>query len=321
MNLQLRPLRFTFLARQPVHFPPGKAANVIRGALGHTLRSASCTPECPGAATCPFRSDCAYARLFEPTTPGQGPSGLTDWPRPFVLRAAHLDGLTFPPGAHFSLDINLFDLHPHAPLHLIRALSQLADTGLGPGRGSVELTAVAIVSETDEPLQHLFENGKFQPFADLATVSITLNPSPAPIHTVTLDFLTPTEIKGISPYATSIPFGTLFARLRDRISNLRRLYGAGPLDVDYRQLGDLANQITVHSANIHHDRIHRFSTRHQQSHQLSGFRGQVTYSGDLGSLLPYVQAANWTGVGKHTVWGNGRVLALANPAQSPSQSA
>ncbi len=317
MNFQLRPLRFTFLARQPVHFPPGKAANVIRGALGLNLRRTSCTPECPGAASCPFRADCAYARLFEPQTPDEGPSGLADWPRPFVLRAAHLDGQTIAPGQEFSLDVNLFDLHPLAPLHLIRALSQLVDSGLGPGRGSVELNAVAILSQTVLPLQPVFENGKFQPVANLATVSIPLNPPSVSIKTVTLQFLTPTEIKGIPPHSRSIPFGPLFARLRDRISNLRRLYGAGPLDVDYRQLGDLANKVTVQSANIHHNRIERFSTRNQQSHQLSGFRGQITYSGEITPFVPYLTLAHWTGVGKHTVWGNGHISITSHPENDP----
>jgi hypothetical protein len=309
MTFDLRPLQLTFVARQAVHFPPGKAANVLRGALGVTLRRTSCTPECPGADSCPFRADCAYARLFEPTTPGEGPSGLADWPRPFVLRAAHLDGQTIAPGQTFSLGVNLFDLHPHAPLHLIRALSQLVESGLGPGRGAVELTGVAIRSATGEPLQCLFESGKFQPAPSLATLSLSLEPPAVPLHSVTVHFLTPTEIKGIPPRAKAVPFGPLFARLRDRISNLRRLYGAGPLDIDYRHLGVVANQVTVQSTAIRHNHIERFSTRHQQSHQLGGFLGQITYAGDLTSFLPYLQVAHWTGVGRHTVWGNGHFSA------------
>ncbi|MCX6602433.1 MAG: CRISPR system precrRNA processing endoribonuclease RAMP protein Cas6 [Acidobacteria bacterium] len=312
MNLQLRPLRFTFLARQPVHFPPGKAANVIRGALGHTLRSSSCTPECPGAATCPFRSDCAYARLFEPTTPGQGPSGLTDWPRPFVLRAAHLDGLTVPPGTNFSLDINLFDLHPHAPLHLIRALSQLADTGLGPGRGSVLLTSVAVLSADSHPSQTLYQANQFLPLTEMETLTLSLLPPVEPFTSLQIKFASPTELKGVPHHPTTIPFAPLFARVRDRLSNLRRLYGDGPLDIDYRQLGDLATSVTCTSTVLHHASVDRFSSRRQTTHSLSGFLGHATYQGNMTPFIPYLQAAFWSGVGKHTVWGNGKIELFVN---------
>src|SRR5205807_1265049 len=40
---------------------------------------------------------------------GSGPSGLADWPRPFVLRPAHLDGTTFEPDEPFWLGIHLFE--------------------------------------------------------------------------------------------------------------------------------------------------------------------------------------------------------------------
>lgn len=305
MTFELRPLLLTFRASQAVHFPPGKAANVLRGALGTTLRRTSCTPECQGATICPFRQDCAYARLFEPTTTGEGPSGLMDWPRPFVLRAAHLDGQTLTPGQEFSLGVNLFDLHPHAPLHLVRALSQLIDTGLGPSRGSVELTEVSICSLLDQPVQHLYSHGRFIPASDLAKLAIPLEPPANPVTSVTLHFRTPTEIKGVPPHGTTIPFGPLFARLRDRISNLRRLYGAGALDIAYRQLGDLAHQVTVESSKLRHSRVERFSTKNQQTHQLGGILGEITYTGNLTPFVPYLHLAHWTGVGKHTVWGNG----------------
>ena len=83
------------------------------------------TPACRyGIASCP------YARMFEPSTLGNGPSGLADWPRPFVFRAAHLDGCTVAPGAPFSFDLNLFDVKSPAIAYLVLAFSQLAQEGL-----------------------------------------------------------------------------------------------------------------------------------------------------------------------------------------------
>ena len=57
MTFELIPLRLDFTARDALYFPPGKAANILRGAFGIALRR------------------------------GAGPSGLADRPRPFVFRA------------------------------------------------------------------------------------------------------------------------------------------------------------------------------------------------------------------------------------------
>jgi hypothetical protein len=38
VHFRLYPLRFSFLAREAVHFPPGKSANLLRGAFGTILR-------------------------------------------------------------------------------------------------------------------------------------------------------------------------------------------------------------------------------------------------------------------------------------------
>ena len=77
--------RFRFRALDRVFFPPHKSGNVFRGAFGALLRETA-PPE-------------VYRSLFEPRSgPGNTPSGLADWPRPFLLRTAHLDGMSYLPG-------------------------------------------------------------------------------------------------------------------------------------------------------------------------------------------------------------------------------
>lgn len=43
------------------------------------------------------------------------------------------------------------------------------------------------------------------------------------------------------------------------------------------------------------------------SHPLGGVTGWVEYEGELGEFLPYLRAATYTGVGRQTVWGHGRL--------------
>ena len=56
-----------------------------------------------------------------------------------LAKLAHLDGLTIQPGESFYLDAHVFDLHEPALEYFRAALVQLADQGLGPGRGRAEL--------------------------------------------------------------------------------------------------------------------------------------------------------------------------------------
>src|SRR5439155_23877316 len=71
---------FHFRAAGAVHFPKGKSSNVLRGSFGRLLRDTAPPP--------------VYARLFEPGKAlGKGPSELSDWLRPVLFRASHLDDL------------------------------------------------------------------------------------------------------------------------------------------------------------------------------------------------------------------------------------
>ena len=269
--------------------------NVLRGALGSVLRKIACVPECPGhdgrdVRECERRIDCAYARIFEPAAQGAGPartgpSGLSDWPRPFVLRAAHLDHQTIAPGQSFWFDMNLFEMRYPILDYFERAFRRLASEGLGPGRGRADLLSV----ERLEP------------------ISISLQaPQAEPGH-IRVTFQTPTELKKGDELIAQPDFGVLFARARDRVSTLRSLYGEGPLEIDFQALGERASAVRMTRCKIRSLATQRRSSRTGQSHGIGGFVGSAEYQGQLGEFLPILQAARWTGVGRHCVWGNGEL--------------
>lgn len=276
--------RFHFRAAERVHFPRGKSANLVRGAFGTVLRE-SVTPA-------------DYARLFEPgTVLGSGPSGLKDWPRPFVFRVAHLDGLTVPPLGSFYLDVHVFDLRAPVLPQFRAAFAQLALRGIGPGRGRTELERV-------EQLD-LDEHGVDIDEVPGPPSAMRFDPEPAAHHRVLVHFLTPTELKSDGTRAERPVFPILFARLRDRISTLRALYGAGPLDVDFFGLGLRAGAVRLNWYNLVRERSSRKSGRTGQVHPLGGFTGEAEYEGELAEFLPWLRAARWVGVGRQTVWGKG----------------
>jgi hypothetical protein len=53
--------------------------------------------------------------------------------------------------------------------------------------------------------------------------------------------------------------------------------------------------------------VERRSRGTGQRHGIGGWIGFAEYAGDLAEFLPYLEAAAWTGVGRHCTWGNGQI--------------
>jgi hypothetical protein len=297
----LYPLRFEFVAKEPLYFPPGKAANIFRGALGVIFRRTACALHCPGVRACAKRDSCLYARIFEPRANAEGPSGLADRPRPFVFRARNLDGATIGPGAAFHFDLNLFLMEQSALECFVSAFAAIAEEGLGPRRGKAELQRVTcgnvIVYDTECKARSLAP----QPVTlDLTTTAIARD-------RVRVEFLSPTELKHENRIAGRPEFPILFGRIRDRVSTLSRLYGAGNLDVDYVGTNERAARVRMTACEVRRQETTRRSTKTGQVHSIGGFVGFAEYEGDLAEFLPWLSVAHWTGVGRQAVWGKGEI--------------
>ena len=201
-------------------------------------------------------------------------------PRPFVLRVAHLAGRTIETGQRFSVGINFFETRRPALSDFVLAFGGINLAELQ----SIEQDAPECVSlvRTLEGTQHL-----------------------------RVDFLTPTELKSSAKggrLAAKPDFHALFARARDRVSALRAFYGPGPLAIDFKAMGQRAREIRMIHCNIKRVGRARVSKRTGQIHGIGGFIGVAEYEGELGEFLPVLEAARWTGVGRHCVWGNGEIL-------------
>jgi hypothetical protein len=240
------------------------AGNILRGALGSALRRVVCEED--------------YSRLFAPAA-SRGPSGLSDPPRPFVIRGAAMNGRTVQPGESFCFGLNLFNTSQQTLEQFTRAFASWAD-----------LLSV----------EH-------------SSVTVDLMPRHAPVSRLRVDFQTPTDLKG-SGECAGIVFAVLLARARDRISALRSLYGPGPLDIDFRALAERARFVQPVRSELHRVPVQRRSSRTGQRHGIGGLIGFAEYEGDLAEFVPYLEAASWTGVGRHCTWGNGEILTAGSRA-------
>ena len=317
MRFGFFPLRFEFTARESLFFPPGKAANVLRGALGTVFRRIACVPECAGnpggEGTCERRQTCPYSRVFAPVADGEGPSGLNDSPRPFVFRARHLDGRAIQPGQPFYFDLNVFAMDPAVLSCFVLSFAALAVEGLGPRRGKADLRRVRTLAVADRQEQILYEGSTQTMAGPIEPASVDLDPMPSAPQKIRVEFLTPTELKHEHRISDRPEFPILFGRIRDRISTLRTLYGPGPLDIDFQASGVRAAAVRMTRCEGRRIEAERRSSRTGQSHSIGGFVGIAEYEGDLAEFLPYLEAGRWTGVGRQSVWGKGEI-AVCVPA-------
>jgi CRISPR-associated endoribonuclease Cas6 len=276
--LSLDRLRLHFRAVDSVRFPPALAGNTLRGAFG-TILLRQAGPE-------------EHQRVFAPRSL-TGPSGLRDRPRPFVLRASHLDGRTIEPGAKFSFEVHLFD--PSLGQVFETVFQELAREGVGKGRGRAELIS-----------------GEKEHIELPASLQIPEN-----VTHIAVRFVTPTELKGRRGLVDRPEFPELFSRLRDRVSALNTLYGVEKFETNFcrhfRELGERAALIRMTDCNVERVTLVRRSTRTGQKHPLGGFTGEARYEGELTEFLPYLQAGEWTGVGRQTTWGKGTIEVSVPP--------
>jgi CRISPR-associated endoribonuclease Cas6 len=216
-----------------------------------------------------YRRDPAlYARFFAPVQDTGVPSGLHDPPRPFALRVRHLDGATL---RQFHIAMNVFETNEPDLVQIHLVLDDL----------------------TRESLRAEFRGMD----SDLLRLPLAGSPSAQRLR---IEFLSPTEIKN----QERPEFGPLFSRIRDRISTLRALYGSGPLEIDFKGMGERAAAIRMTRCDLQHVDVTRGTG---QRHPLSGFVGFAEYEGDLTEFIPYLEIACYTGVGRQTVWGKGEI--------------
>jgi hypothetical protein len=233
------------------------AGNVLRGALGSALRGTLCKEH--------------YERIFAPAAIGGGPSGLSNRPRPFVIRCAGLNGRILQPGGRFCFGIHLFDIRNPPVEHFTQAFAQWAQPI------SVEHTSVTIDLDARRPS----------------------------VSRIRVEFQTPTDLK--SAIGDANHFSVLLARARDRVSTVRSLYGTGPLEIDFRGIEERARSVKTLRSELQRVAVERRSKRTGQRHGIGGLVGFAEYEGDLAEYLPYLEAASFTGVGRHCTWGNGQI--------------
>ncbi|MFY9555890.1 MAG: CRISPR system precrRNA processing endoribonuclease RAMP protein Cas6 [Blastocatellia bacterium] len=337
-TLRIGVLRFKLTPVSLLIVPAVNKGNMLRGGFGHSFRRLACIPECRDAHICPIAEQCPYKQVFEPSPPA-GAARLSknqDIPRPFVFRPPQSSKTHFERNEPFEFEMVLIGRALDYIPYFVLAFRELAEGGLGLNRGHCTLDRVEALgvdmgnrvsgadveppaasnapSSLDKPLY----SSEDQLFRSINGIDSTgwlesrlrrLRAENDDSHsTLKLIFSTPTLIRAQGQVIHEPEFHHLFKRLRDRINALSTFFGDGPLDIDFRGIGERAENVSRITWRFEWDPRERTSSKTSQRHEISGFVGEGTYEGELTEFLPWLAMGELVNVGKHTAWGNGRFV-------------
>ena len=328
-------LKFSIRPLSQLIVPAVNKGNMLRGGFGHAFRRLCCVPQCRDARSCPIVDSCPYKQIFEPSPPS-GAERLSknrDIPRPFISRPPHSTQTHFERGESFDFELVLVGRAFEYLPYFVLSFRELAEAGLGLNRARCKLdrvvaqTLVCAQTRHSTPLysseDQLFHSVKPLDSADwiksrinqltsdnaqLATDHPQLDSGLRSLTSVTLAFLSPTHLKSNDQAIREPEFHHIFKRLRDRLNALSTFFGDGPLDVDFRGLGERSEKIKKVTGHFEWLNRARTSTKTGQRHELSGFVGEATYEGELEEFLPWLVMGELVHLGKHAPWGNGRFI-------------
>ena len=313
-NLSILDLEFTLVPLRDLAWPIERRGTILRGALGHILRSIACDQVCEGSGSCRFSADCAYGQLFSPQA-GRDSKRLSknsDRPRPFLLRPTLDRRFVIAGGDSLTFSARLFGrasvLHPY----LIIVFSELFRRGLGRSRIPCQLRQVRSGKRI------VFRDGTVQPIADEGkrVLSLALDCDGRRAARLDVRFLTPTALKdrGNEARTAQAAFPALVRRARDRVSSLYQFYGTGASGVDlpwdFRGIGEEAEQARCVLDHTEWRSHTRRSTRTGHTHSLDGIVGHAVYEHVPPRSAALVRLAEFTHVGKHATFGLGRIQVL-----------
>lgn len=316
--------RFVIAPKEPLFVPAINKGNMLRGSFGHGFRRLCCVPECKEARSCPVGMTCPYKAIFEPS-PSPEAESLSknqDIPRPFVFRAPQTLQTRFETGQPFEFELVLIgralDFFPY----FVLSFRELAAEGLGLNRAKCRLERVEQLevfrnkaggSDCQPNLIYAEETQILQTptFAERAErleawiEDRSTTQEDRVVQRVAIRFITPTLLKSDGEIVSRPEFHHIIKRLRDRINALSTFFGTGPINADFKELGEHAEKIRTVSATTEWVERARTSSKTKQRHELSGFTGKALYEGEIIEFLPWLALGELTHVGKHTAWGNG----------------
>jgi len=308
-SFTLAQYRFHLTPREALEVPAVNKGTTIRGGFGTIFRRLVCIDLRLECATCDLRYTCPYTRVFKPFVPpgAERLSRNQDIPRPFVIKPPLTTKTRYDPGESFIFDFVVVGEAINYLPYFVVTFRELSEGGFGMNRARCTLSSIERLGVNGEiaAVYNAKDNVVHAPQEHLTWMTVASRSQEwRDLHEITIRFLTPTTLKAEGEVVMVPQFHHLIKRLRDRLNALSYFYCGEVLNIDFKALGEQAEQVqTVAVQSRWLDRSRR--TRQGFAQDLSGFVGEVTYRGELTSFLPLLLLGEYLHVGKNAAFGNG----------------
>lgn len=293
--------QFALTAKTEIILPPFKGST-FRGGFGNAFKKVVCINRKNDCDTCLLKEKCVYAYIFESILP-QGSAIMRKYkriPHPFVIRPSLSKQKYFRPGDKLTFSLILIGKAISYLPYFIYTLEELGKIGIGKGRGNYELSEVhygdkLIYNSRDKQLK----------------AASTSNPSkqnevPQNSKLITLNFFTPTRLIYQEDLVLDLEFHILIRTLIRRITTLAYFHCDTDMSqMNFKEIIAQAEKVKVESRNLIWDDWERYSSRQETKMNLGGFKGKITFSGEIAPFLPWIKLGEAVHVGKGTSFGLG----------------
>jgi hypothetical protein len=292
----------------------GYLGSLLRGVFGAKLRWISCPRETAECGTCESRGCCAYGYVFNTPVPDGAARLRThqDVPRPFVIQPPPPGVVRLAAGQNLDLHLVLFgrtiDYLPHF-VWAFREINRLAQSPATSRERNVQLEEFVAVGNGQAPEQVVWSASHPERVSEGCTLTgqdVVAHLPAGVARTVSVEFLTMTRLKHNAGYVRQPEFHVLARNLLRRIANLLYFHGDSDLNVDFRDLIDRAQRISLTHDGTRWVGWPRHSGRQNMTMDLGGFVGKAHYAGDLAPFLPLLLVGEYAHVGKNATFGLGR---------------
>lgn len=312
MEIPYQKFTLTIEAVEELHLPYYKGST-FRGGFGNMFRRIACALKSQDCTECMLRSKCIYAYIFE-TPPNENADIMNmhkyeTVPHPFVIEPPEGDSKdgfkksVVKPGEELVFNLILIGRATDYLPYFIYTFEELGKIGIGKGRGKYKLLRV---NNGNNTVYSSKTKTIVKTETDYIKIPEDFKPKEKP-SMLTLHFLTPVRIKYNRDLVVKPEFHMLIRALLRRLGLLYYFHCGNRKPLwDHKVIISHAEGIVIKDSRLKWFDWERYSTRQDTRMRLGGFVGEVSYSGDLESFLPYLRAGEILHIGKGTSFGLGK---------------
>lgn len=312
MTFTTHHLVFDALVQTPLELDDQAGSN-IRGALVGGLRERFCANKAAQrCADCPLLGICPVAALIAPMR-DSSETGGEQRPRPYVTRPPA--GGCYQPGQSLQFGLALFGGPAALFPYLVLAAQAIETQGLGRRlvhnrgqRGQIQLTQIAAQQPLSGATQSLYQAGNGQvytPGLPVGQAEVAAYAAQLPDNSLQLHFQTPLRLIEQKQLVKRFALRPFMQRLIERLNELGRAYGDGPLVADYLSPLEATQAVELADDRTRWVDVVSYSTRTRSRTPIGGLVGSVTLSGELAALRELLVWGSLIHVGKNAVKGDG----------------